>query len=167
MKRAVLVLLATSLVFLAVGASAASQGAGVASTAPLQLATVPSIGTVYWRSKCSAKGFRFALGVRVSPKAQSAAVRFRARMLTVDRNFNVPTGVTSWFRFHAARVQRLAAVAGGENGYTLGAVQADFRSGGCGFYDPPRVTVQVYPRRPQGQIPPAGPGRILRPWPIR
>jgi hypothetical protein len=63
-------------------------------------------------------------------------------------------------------VQRLAAVAGGENGYTLGAVQVDFRPGGCGFYDPPRVTVQVYPRRPQGQVPPAGPGRILRPWPI-
>jgi hypothetical protein len=169
MKRAVLAVLAAGLMLLAVVDSAASQGAAVASTAPpraLQLATLPSIGTVYWRSKCSAKGFRFALGVRVSPNAQPAAVRFRAGRVTVDRSFNVPTGIPSWFGFQGARVQRLAAVAGGENGYTLGAVQVDFRPGGCGFYDPPRVTVQVYPRRPQGQVPPAGPGRILRPWPI-
>jgi hypothetical protein len=120
---------------LAVVGSAALQGAGTGAPRVLQLATVRSIGTVYWRSKCSAKGFRFALGVRVSPNAQSAAVRFRAGRSTVDRNFNVPTGVTSWFRFRAARVQRLAAVADGEDAYTLGAVQADFRSGGCGFYD--------------------------------
>jgi hypothetical protein len=170
MKRVVLAVLAAGLMILAVVGSAASQGAAVASTAPphvLQLATVPGIGAVFWRSRCSAKGSQFALGVRVSPNAQSAAVRFRAGRLTVDRNFNVPTGATSWFRFHRTRVQRLAAVAGGENGYTLGAVQADFRSGGCGFYDPPRVTVQVYPRRPQGQVPPAGPGSILRPWRIK
>src|SRR5581483_8371480 len=133
MNRAVLATLAVGVMLLAVMGSAASHGASVATTAPprgLQLATVPSIGTVYWRSECSAKRFRFALGVRVSPNAQSAAVRVRAGRLTMDRNFNVPTGNTSWFRFRTARVQRLAVVAGGENGYTLGAVQADFRSGG-------------------------------------
>lgn len=170
MKRGVLVVLATSLMLLSVADSTASQALALRaplSRSVLQLATVPSIGTVYWRSKCSARGFRFALGVRVSPNAQSAAVRFRAGRLTVDRNINVPTGATTWFRLRSARVQRLAAVAGGENGYTVGAVQADFRSGGCGFYDPPRVIVQVYPRRPQGEVPPAGPGSILRPWPLR
>lgn len=168
MKTVAILALCTGLVVLAVAGSASSNG--VAASEPGYrgpLASLPGIGTVSWRSRCTAAGSRFALGVRLFEGAQSAGVRFRVGTSTVDRNFDVPGGGTSWFRPSGARVQRLAAVAGGESGYTLGALQANFDSGGCGFYDPPRVTVQVYPRRPQGEVPPRGPGGILRPWPIR
>jgi hypothetical protein len=130
----------------------------------LQLATLPSLGRIYCRTDLS----RVALGLRVYANAQSAAARFRAGSSTVDRDYDDPTAetVTSWFPFHRVGVQWLAAVAGGENGYTLGIVRVDFRSGGCDFYDPPRVTVQIYPRRYAGQAP-TGRESILTPWPIR
>jgi hypothetical protein len=85
----------------------------------------------------------------------------------VDRDFPDPAAkvATSWFGLHRTAVQWLAAMAGGENGYTLGVVRVDFHSAGCNFTDPPRVTVQVYPRRYAGEPPPQGES-ILSPWPI-
>jgi len=162
-------MLAAGVVLLLASGSASSQWSVTSGRyRALQLATLPSLGTVYCRSEISASSQRFALGIRVFA-AQSAGARVRAGKVTVDRNFNDPAAaadVTSWFRLDSAHVQWLAAVAGGENGYTLGFVRADFSSGGCESSDPPRVTVQVYPRRYAQQPPPSGPS-ILRPWPIR
>jgi len=180
-KRASLSVLAAGLVVLIVVESASSQGApvtGKSRVSSLQLATLPSIGTTYCREEALPGGgppprARVALGIRLFSDAQAATVRFRAGRLTIDRTFGDPAslhGVTSWFRFERLRGQPrvlwLAAVAGGENGYTIGIVRvAGFRSGGCGSVDPPRVNVQIYPRRYSGQPPPRGES-ILSPWPF-
>lgn len=162
-------MLATGVVLLVASGSASSQRSVTrGGYRVLQLATLPSLGTVYCRSEVTASSQRFALGIRVFA-AQSAGARLRAGKVTLDRNFNHPTAVadvTTWFRFDSAHAQWLAATACGENGYTLGFVRADFSSGGCESSDPPRVTVQVYPRRDAQQPPPSGPSS-LRPWPIR
>jgi len=180
MTRALLSILATGLVILVIAGSATSHGVAVTGTSrgsSLQLATLPSIGTTYCREE-PLPGIgpppraRVALGIRLFSDAQAATVRFRAGRLTVDRNFGDPAslhGVTSWFRFERlrghSRVLWLAAVAGGENGYTIGIVRvAGFRSGGCSSVDPPRVTVQVYPRRYAGQPPPRGESILSPPF---
>lgn len=177
-KRAVSVVAAGLLGLVVVGC-ASSQGTAVtgrprATTgrsrgSSLQLATLPSIGTAYCRAEPSSGAGRFALGIRFFADAQSASVRFRAGRLTVDRNFGDPSflhGRTSWFRFVPLRARRprvlwLAAVAGGEDGYTIGIVRV--AAGDCSSVDPPSVTVQVYPRRYAGQPPPPAAKSILRP----
>jgi hypothetical protein len=59
-----------------------------------------------------------------------------------------PGDPTSWFPCRNDDVQWLAAAAGGENETVVGVVRADFGyRGGEPSYSPPRVTVQLYPRR--------------------
>jgi hypothetical protein len=140
-RKAILAMLATGVVLLVASGSASSQRSVTGGRyRVLPLATLPSLGTVYCRSDVSVGSERFALGLCLFPEDQSAGARFRAGKLTVDRTFDDPAtvaDVTRWFRFHRAQVEWLAAVAGGENGYTLGFVRADFSSGGCEFYEPP------------------------------
>lgn len=80
-----------------------------------------------------------------------------------------------WFRYSANPVQWLAAVSGGEGGFVVGVVRADFRAAGarrvhsqdCWMFDPPHLTVHFYGHQSTGSIPHGGFGGMLRPWPIR
>lgn len=165
---------------LALTASGCASSAGSAAAAvtaherTFVLATLPSIGTVYRREGDCARHTqpsRFALGFRASPNGASSEVRFRTGRFSVDRSVQ-PGSPTKWFRSSSQPVQWLAVAAGGEGGVVVAVVHVDFRSGtfsafSCSFYDPPQVTVYLYPRRAWGQpFKNGGPGGILRPWPI-
>lgn len=158
-KRAVLAILAASLVLVACGSS--SQPALVAATtSPTHhlaaatpragnatlVATLPEVGTVYSRYNCT-RGLRFALGIHLTGP-QTAAVRLRTG--SVSRVREVQPGQMSWFGYSPERMQWLAAAASGENGTVVGWVRVTgYPSSGrdCTPYMPPRVTIQVYPRR--------------------
>jgi hypothetical protein len=134
------------------------------------LATIPSVGTVYWRYNTSSNPTRFALGFHIFSEASSTGIRFRTRRFTRDRNLQ-PGDPTVWFPSGKSRVRWLAAISGGEGGAVIGIVRADFRTAGapsqtCSMYYPPRVTVQFFGHLHSLSLPHGGPGGILRP-PIR
>lgn len=109
------------------------------------VATFPQIGTVYSRYECD----RFTLGIRLIHLTQTTLVRFRAGSVSHVRT--VQPGETTWFRYSRNRVQWLGAVASGEDGAVVGWARVvgyprSSRRGNCDAYDPPRVTVQIYPR---------------------
>ncbi|HEU5476793.1 MAG TPA: hypothetical protein VFU64_03075 [Gaiellaceae bacterium] len=140
----------------------------------LALATFPTIGTVYGRYEgCESKHPRFSLGIRLFSNASSTSVRVRAGRFSRISNLPNPPYPTRWFRYSSHRVQWLAAETGGEGGVSAGVVRVVFLAGRfgaweCAYHTPPRVTVQVYPRRPWGQkFKNGGPGGMLRNWPIR
>jgi hypothetical protein len=148
--KAVLAALVAGVVFLVVGLSGRPQA--TATTRRVGNATfvavLPDIGTIYSRYDCT-RGWRFALGIHVFSDSQTTGVRFRAGSFTRDRTLQ-PGDPTSWFRYSTSRVEWLAAVAGGENGNVVGSVRVvGFPRGGrnCAPYDPPRATIQTYPRR--------------------
>jgi hypothetical protein len=158
------------LMFSAASASVAARP----SRSDVALATFPTIGTVYGRyTGCDSKHPRFALGIRLFSNASSTSVRVRAGRFSRDRNLWNPPYPTRWFRYSSHRVQWLAAAAGGEGGVSVGVVRVVFLAGRfgaweCAYHTPPRVTVQMYPRRPWGlKFKNGGPGGMLRPWPIR
>lgn len=114
------------------------------------VAVLPQIGTVYARYDCS-HGRRFALGLRIRWKTQTAEVRFRAGSFARDREIQ-PADPTHWFRYTRRRIEWLAAAAGGENGTVVGWVRVIGYSrnslGACDdVHDPPRATIETYPRR--------------------
>ena len=115
---------------------------------PVLLAVLPEIGMVYWRDNCADDGAPGqSLGIQVSAGGQSGGARFRAGRLVVRRSLQ-PGYPTTWFPCRNDNVQRLAVAAGGENGTVVGVVRADFGyRHGEPHYSPPRVTVQLYPRR--------------------
>lgn len=159
---------------LVVNSASSRPAARVAWTCPKTavLAALPAIGTVEWRSRDWSGQARFSLGIHLFDTA-STGVRFRAGRFSRDRGLN-PGEPTLWFRYSPTRVQWLAAVSGGEGGFVVGVVRADFRdaaarrprSQDCWMFDPPRVTVRFYGHQPTGSIPGGGLGHMLRPWPI-
>jgi hypothetical protein len=124
-------------------------GAVAATTQPpaVFVAKFPQIGTVYMRSYCArARSPHFALGVHYS--SQSGVARFRAGRFSRDREVQ-PGNPTAWFPYRPSRVEWLAAAAGGENGVVVGWVRVvgySTQKSCDAVYDPPRVTVQIYPR---------------------
>jgi hypothetical protein len=104
----------------------------------------------------------------------STGVRFRTGQFSRDRNLQ-PGDPTLWFRYSANRVQWVAAVSGGEGGFVVGVVRADFRTANarrvrsqdCWMFYPPHLTVRFYGHQPSGSIPRGGFGGMLRPWSIR
>jgi hypothetical protein len=128
-----------------------SHGGATAATthAPgVLVARLPEVGTVYMRLYCTqARSLRFALGIRYS--LESGWTRFRAGRFSGDRLVR-PDYRTAWFPYTPSRIEWLAAAAGGENGVAVGWVRVAGYSAGeaksCVTYDPPRVTIQIYPR---------------------
>jgi hypothetical protein len=159
---------------LAVLGSGSLRTAGVVWTCPKTavLTALPAIGTVEWRSRYLSGRSSFSLGLHLFDTA-STEVRFRTARFSRDRNLQ-PGDPTLWFRYSASRVQWLAAASGGEGGFVVGVVRADFRtagarrvhSQGCWMFDPPQVIVRFYGHQPTGSIPHRGFGGMLRPWPI-
>jgi hypothetical protein len=137
------------------------------------LTALPAIGTIEWRSRYKAGRGRFSLGIHLFDTA-SSAVRIRIGRFSRDRPLE-PGTPTLWFRYSAHPVQWLAAISGGEGGYVVGVVRADFRtahardvhSQDCWIFDPPQVTVRFYGHLPGGRPAYGGFGGMLRPWPIR
>jgi hypothetical protein len=112
------------------------------------VAVLPEIGTVYSRYDCN-HGWRFALGINVFSGSQTTGVRFRAGRFSRERTLQ-PGDPTSWFRYSTRRVLWVAAAADGEDGTVVGWVRVvGYPSSGpnCAPYTPPRVTIQIYPRR--------------------
>jgi hypothetical protein len=147
-KQAVLPILVAVVALLAVGVSLRHQAAAAIARPhrAVFVASLPEIGTIYSRYDCTG-GRRFALGIRVTGP-QTTGVRFRAGGFSRDRTLQ--PGEATWFRYSARRVQWLAAAAGGENGTVVGWVRVagyPRAEPDCGPYAPPRVTVQIYPRR--------------------
>jgi hypothetical protein len=151
-RSAFLVLVAAG----AILAAGLALGGGVAagtrpSTGRLFVATLPQIGTVYARYYCSGeRSRRFGLGIHFFSLGQSGLVRFRAGHFGRDREVQ-PGDPTAWFPYRPDRVEWLAAAAGGENGNVVGWVRVlgygtDRANNPCSPNDPPRATVQVYPR---------------------
>ena len=126
----------------------ASAAAPTHRDRPVLLAVLPEIGVVYWRDNCAGRDAPGqSLGVQIYENGQSGSARFRARSLVIRRSLQ-PGYPTTWFPCRNDDVQRLAVAAGGENGAVVGAVRAKFGySGGQPHYSPPRVSVQLYPRR--------------------
>ena len=128
-----------------------SRGGATAATTQVPgvlVAKLPEVGAVYMRLYCTrARSLRFALGIRYS--LQSGLTRFRAGRFSGDRLVQ-PGDRTVWFPYRPSRVEWLAAAAGGENGVVVGWVRVAGYSAGegksCVTYDPPRVTIQIYPR---------------------
>jgi hypothetical protein len=128
-------------------ASAATRARG----GPVVLTALPSIGTIYWRSRCAGRGpSRWSLGIRLWSSTATTGVRFKAGKLVTVRTLQ-PGDPTSWFPYSGKRVQYLAAASGGEEGTVVGVVRMNYgypsREPLCFTYAPPRATVQIYPRR--------------------
>ncbi len=117
---------------------------------PVVVAVLPQVGTVYALSTCANQHNRWSLGFRALRNWQTANVVSRAgKRISHDRTVQ-PGGPTTWFPSSARRVQQLAAAAGGENGTVVAVVRATGwakHGDACWFFNPPRVTVQLYPRR--------------------
>lgn len=148
MKKKVLALLLAGLMSVALALSLRHQAAAARTRDPaVFVASLPEIGTIYSRYDCT-RGRRFALGIRISGP-QTTGVRLRAGSFHRDRTLQ-PGDPTSWFSYSDRRAQWLAAAAGGENGTVVGWVRVvGYPSSrhDCTVYAPPRVTVQIYPRR--------------------
>ncbi|HZS30000.1 MAG TPA: hypothetical protein VFA37_01945 [Gaiellaceae bacterium] len=146
MRAFVFVLIAGALVV--TGSSLRRAAAAATAQSPaVFVSALPEIGTVYARYDCTSnRSLRFALGIRYS--RQSGVVRFRAGRFSRDRE--VQPGPTAWFPYRPSQVEWLAAAAGGENGVVVGWVRVigygAHAGKSCSAYDPPRVTVQIYPR---------------------
>ena len=133
------------------GAGLSMRGGAAAATrhSPrVFVSELPEIGTVYARSYCTGtRVLRSTLGIHYT--SQSGWVRFRAGHFSRDREVQ-PGDPTAWFPYRPSRVEWLAAAAGGENGVVVAWVRlvADSAHVGksCSTYDPPLVTVQIYPR---------------------
>ena len=118
---------------------------------PILLTALPSIGTIYWRSNCAGRGpSRWSFGIHIFSNTATTGVRFRAGKLVRVRQLQ-PGYPTSWFPYSGKRIQYLAAGSGGEEGTVVGVVRVNYgspsREPHCFNYAPPRVTVQIYPRR--------------------
>jgi len=174
MKKLLALAAALGAVNLAVYGSGSLRTARVAWTCPRAavLTALPAIGTVEWRSRYVSGRSRFSLGIHLFDTA-STGVRFRTGHFSRDRNLQ-PGDPTLWFRYSANRVQRLAAASGGEGGFVVGVVRADFRTASarrvrsqdCWMFYPPHLTVRFYGHQPSGSIPHGAFGGMLRPWPI-
>jgi hypothetical protein len=174
-KKLLALAAALGAVYLAVHGSDRVPAARVVWTCPRTavLAALPAIGTVEWRSSYAAGSSRFSLGLHLFDTA-STGVRFRTGHVSRDRSLQ-PGDPTLWFPYSENRVQWLAAASGGEGGFVVGVVRADFRAAAarrvhsqdCWMLDPPQVTVHFYGHQPTGSTPHGGFGGMLRPWPIR
>lgn len=136
---------------LAAGLSLRRGAAAVTGHPPrVFVSQLPTIGTVYARSYCGrTRSLRSALGIHVLEMAATTVVRFRAGRFS--RNREAQPGSTAWFPYGPNSVEWLAAASGGENGIVVGWVRVVGYSAhvgrSCSGYAPPRVTVQIYPRR--------------------
>jgi hypothetical protein len=156
-RRSALVLLAGSIVLLGPGTGHRRPAAAATSHDENRtfVAVLPQIGTVYVRYDCM-HGRRFSMGIRIPRVTATTEVRFRAGSFARDADVQ-PGAPTRWFRYTSRRVERLAAAVGEEDGTVVGSVRvvaySRNRLGACDDgYDPPRATIQTYPRR----FPPPG-----------
>lgn len=136
---------------LAAGSSLRRGAAATTRPPAVFVSDLPAIGTVYARYYCTrSRSLRFALGIHILETGQSTLARFRAGRFSRDRELQ-PGDPTAWFPYRPSRVEWLAAAAGGENGTVVGWVRVVGYSAhvgkSCSGYAPPRVTVQIYPRR--------------------
>lgn len=137
------------------------------------LTALPAIGIVEWRSSYESGRSRFSLGLHLFDTA-STGVRFRSGNFSRDHSLQ-PGDPTLWSPYSERRVQWLAAVSGGEGGFVVGVVRADFRTAAarrvhsqdCWIFYPPHLIVHFYGHQPGGPFPHGGFGGMLQPWPIR
>jgi len=147
--RALLVLVIAG-VLLAAGLSLRGGAAAATSKTPaVFVSDLPAIGTIYARYYCTrTRSLRSALGIHVLEMAATTVVRFRAARFS--RNRELQPGSTAWFPYRPNRVEWLAAASAGENGVVVGWVRVvgygAHAGKSCWTYQPPRVTVQIYPR---------------------
>ena len=113
---------------------------------PTLVAVLPEIGSVFVRTNCSvAEQPGQSLGILTDKMGQSGQAAFRIGSHARWRDLE-PGHPTVWLPCFTRRIA-LAAAAGGENGTVVGTALVDFgprppRRG----YDPPRLTLKLYPR---------------------
>jgi hypothetical protein len=131
--------------------------ANVASTrGPFLLISLPSIGQVTWRCDPSrhpglAPGEPgLALGFHSSPEGQTGQLRLTSGTRTILTEVTQPGQVIGLPYLHD-RLQRLDISQSGEDGTLRASVEIDFVPHPvvpyCFAYAPPKVNVQVLPRR--------------------
>lgn len=174
-KRLLTLAAALGAVYLAVPGSDRLPATRVVWTCPKTavLTALPAIGIVEWRSSYESGRSRFSLGLHLFDTA-STGVRFRSGNFSRDHSLQ-PGDPTLWSPYSERRVQWLAAVSGGEGGFVVGVVRADFRTAAarrvhsqdCWIFYPPHLIVHFYGHQPGGPFPHGGFGGMLQPWPIR
>jgi hypothetical protein len=123
--------------------------AGSATVGSNLLVALPSLGSVTWR--CGADGNTWALGYREFWSSATTTVTLRAAGRLAARRTVDPHELVAFPLLRSPR-QRLTFVQFTEPGRLRAVVRVDFRSHrrgypNCAAYMPPRVTVDVYPRR--------------------
>jgi hypothetical protein len=112
---------------------------------PCVLTAIADIGTVYWRYDCvHVDSPEWSLGVQLFDTA-TTAVTYRAGSVNQHRTLQ-PGDPVSWFRFRPALRQQLSLVQATEPGTLRAHVLATFERRDCQSYNPPRLSVQLYPR---------------------
>ena len=115
---------------------------------PYVLTAIAAVGTVYWRYDCvHYKQPEWSLGVRVFRTEATTGATFHAGQLTMHRRLIQPGEPTVWFPFRRERRQRLSLVQSTEPGTLRARVTVNWRGNHCESYFPPRVSMQLYPRR--------------------
>jgi len=123
-------------------ASASSRGRSTL------LAVLPEIGSLYVGEGCPRPAQHgHSLGFQGDKMGQSGEATFRAGKRTGRRQFQ--PGERVWLPCVTHRVESLAVVAAGENGAVVGTARIDFGPPQR-RYDPPQLTLRLYPRRPWG-----------------
>lgn len=131
--------------------ASSSRASANSRTQATLLAVLPAIGSLYQRTDCAGAGrYGHSLGFRADKMGQSGTAAFRIGKATGRRKLE-PGLPTVWLPCTRQRVEWLAADAGGENGIVVGTARVDFgpRPPRIG-YDPPRLTLDLYPRRSWG-----------------
>jgi hypothetical protein len=114
---------------------------------PYVLTAIASIGTVYWRYDCvHYRRPEWSLGIRVFRDSATTTAVFHAGALAQRRTAE-PTGRMLWFPFRRERLQSLSLVQATEPGTLRARVSVDWRGNHCQSYFPPRVSMQLQPRR--------------------
>ena len=147
------VLCAAIMLVLVIGSTAAARPAVVRG--PWNLVTLPALGTVTWR--CDPRGPATApglgalgLGFRVQELGATTNVRLHIGKTTLVRRRLQP-GQSILFPYARSRLQELELVQQTGAGKLVARVRVDFvprlLSTYCYPYLPPRMTVDVLPRR--------------------
>lgn len=147
------VLCAAVMVVLVIGSSAAAGPAVVRG--PWTLVTLPALGAVTWRcdttGRPTAPGLgALGLGFRVQELGATTNVRLHIGRTTLVRRRLQP-GQSILFPYARSRLQELELVQQTGAGKLVARVRVDFvprlLSTYCYPYLPPRMTVDVFPRR--------------------
>jgi len=111
------------------------------------LTALADIGTVYWRYDCvHYRAPEWSLGIQVFESTATTEVTYRDGKLARRRTLQ-PGDPTTWFPFRREQKQTLSLFQATEPGTLRAHVLARFGRGDCWSYFPPRLSVQLYPRR--------------------